>query len=69
MGGQKELKNTPVYTILNGRGEIILANSFSKLIDKEKKTFLIENLYLLILINSLGFQLERNLSPANINPV
>ena len=42
---QKELKNTPVYTILNGRGEIILANSLSKLVDKEKKTFLIENLY------------------------
>ena len=42
---QKELKNVPVYTILNGRGEIVLANSLSKLIDKEKNTLLIENLY------------------------
>jgi hypothetical protein len=42
---QEKLKNIPVYTILNGRGEIILANSFSKLIRKEKKAFLIENLY------------------------
>jgi hypothetical protein len=35
---QNGLQNIPVYTILNGRGELVVANSFSKLKNKGTKT-------------------------------
>ena len=41
----ESLKNIPVYVILNGRGEIVVANSFNKFDNKETTLSFANNLY------------------------